>query len=229
MQSILQPCLILFGHSDPRHSSCVPRQSCFHTSSIPYRGTQELCPRPRFQTDSGMSMARLCSHSLNELAFGVTHTWIWACALSVKTTLMLFSKGQHTLVPSDTVHHLMSVKWCVSTNTGSGTSAWNSVSHSSPRGDDNVPTLVANCQKKKASTKLPGCAAYCYWLLFEKQNDVDSLYIQILLQKQQRNPEFTSLTKQLFSQEKKKTCAGNRTLAWSAVAQPGVSPAADVC
>lgn len=170
VSGILQPCLILFGHSDLRHSSCVPRQSCFHTSSIPYPGTQELCPRPRFQRDSGMSMARLCSHSLNELASGVTHARIWACALSVKTALMLFSKGQHTLVSSDTAHHLMSVKWCMSTNAGSGTSAWNSVSHSSPRADDNVPTLVANCQKKKGTTKLPGCAAYCYCLIHNLKN-----------------------------------------------------------
>lgn len=50
-------------------------------------------------------------------------------------------EGQPTLVPSD--------KWRVLTHTGSGTSAWNSVSPSSLLGDGNVPMLVASRQNKE--------------------------------------------------------------------------------
>lgn len=47
--------------------------------------------------------------------------------------------------------HLTSIKWCVSTYAGSGTSGWISVSHPSPPGGGNVPTLVGKCQKKNNS------------------------------------------------------------------------------
>lgn len=44
--------------------------------------------------------------------------------------------------------HLTSIQWCESTHTGSNTSGWISVSHPSPAGGGNVPTLISNHKKK---------------------------------------------------------------------------------
>lgn len=59
--------------------------------------------------------------------------------------------GQYLLNWKESRRHLTSIKWCASTHAGSSTSGWISVSHPSPPGGGNTPTLVGKCQKKNNS------------------------------------------------------------------------------
>lgn len=71
VRRILQLRTSSFGHGGLSYSSCMPRYSCLHVSSIQCQSTQELCLRPPFQGDVGTNgePCRVCTQRISTSSY----------------------------------------------------------------------------------------------------------------------------------------------------------------